>query len=221
MYLERLRYNDIERHGLKTRCSDASYCDRYRGVLVVLGCGDTLWDDWERVKWTGASTMAINEVGMLFPGKLTHWVSLHSNLLGAWARVRYEYVETTKRLADPFDRAVPVLHGRNPDTQIDVAWQLLDGPLRNAIAETAEENSALFGAVLGIMMGYDRILLCGCPASGWHLIFKQSLSWYDEQRQRELLGSMIAEYPILRDRVRSASGLTRSVFGDIDHPVEV
>lgn len=60
-------------------------------------------------------------------------------------------------------------------------------------------SSALCGALAGIQMGYERIILCGCPLTDAKYIVFQA-GWTAKKAE-------------LNDRVRSMSGWTRELLG--------
>jgi len=60
-------------------------------------------------------------------------------------------------------------------------------------------SSALFGALAGIKLGYDKIILCGCPMDGAYEQFRQG--W--QAHLDEYVG-----------KVRSMSGWTKNFLGE-------
>lgn len=68
--------------------------------------------------------------------------------------------------------------------------------------ESPTGSSALMGAIMGLKMGYGRIVLCGIPLSGAYERFQRG--WRHQEK-------------LLRDRVKSMSGWTREFLGEPTH----
>lgn len=55
---------------------------------LILGGGDTVWDDLRAVgPWDGL-IIAVNDVGCVYPHRFDHWVSLHPEKFPMWGRDR-------------------------------------------------------------------------------------------------------------------------------------
>lgn len=146
---------------------------------------------------------AVNDVGMFLP-TVDHWVSLHSDSLGAWKQVRWIKTHAKEKT---------LYHSVDARPFIDVAWEGLT-PLFSL--------SGYFAMQLAWIMGASQIVLCGCPGS-------PSRRFFDlEQRKdfgygngeagsdkgvREQIEREMTRLPDFRAVVRSQSGWTREYFG--------
>ncbi len=156
--------------------------------------------------------LAVNDVGMFLP-RLDHWVTLHSDNLGAWKAVRWCQAAKSERT---------VYHTPDPRPYSDVAWTALR-PLFCL--------SGYFGMQLAWIMGAARIILCGCPGDATPRFFEGTLrelkgdgdvfgygngqKGSDEDIRHQLEAEM-ARLPEFKGAVRSMSGWTRDFFGAPD-----
>ena len=100
------------------------------------------------------------------------------------------------------------VHSHQPADQVNHIWPL------------AREGgtSGLFAAVIGILMGYDQIILAGVPCDNTPHFFDPP--WLETQTHMFGLESCYNEWkawrnevPIFKDKVRSLSGNTRDLLG--------
>lgn len=128
---------------------------KYQGCnLVIVGDGACVWDDLERfgcrdntgrgsVRKDGWDFLTVNKAVETFPGRIEHCYSNEPKLLAAFiAARRNEY-------AREFSCAMHT-HSCNAGAKWRWPWG-------------GHGTSGLGAALVGIGLGYDRIVLCGLP----------------------------------------------------------
>jgi hypothetical protein len=152
-------------------------------------------------KEPGNSVMAVNHVGTDLNCRLAHWVSQHAHDLILRFLLRETYALDCRNI---------VLHSMKHDAvgerEIDVAWRMVD----------ATNLSGLFAVKIAVSLGYDRIIMAGCPMDG-------TGRYYDEPKQRGCYDdpnmivawrNIVHDNPEIQTRVRSLSGKTREILGE-------
>ncbi|MAH50363.1 hypothetical protein CMI37_31365 [Candidatus Pacearchaeota archaeon] len=183
-------------------------------TLLVVGGGRCVFDDLAAflrppegrtisrslMEWSEnpkGRVMAVNDIGMYLECSLTHWTSLHPNFLIHWNRVRRDH-----SLPPP----KTLLHSYKDDTGIDYVWEGM---------ENTGGLSGLFAASIGILMGYDRVILAGCPTNDTGRFFDP----HDSKGNHGLRHVQGAWKPFIdthhdfAERTRSLSGFTKSILG--------
>lgn len=116
--------------------------------LIVLGSARCIWSDFAAAsgKLLGKNyeVMAVNDIGMHFPGDLRHWYSNDAWMLSAWKRAR----------RPDYNKNI-ILHTNNgagtfikDDMKV---WDWVCG------------NSGINAVQTGIALGYNDIYVCGIP----------------------------------------------------------
>lgn len=168
--------------------------------LLVTGDGMTLLDDltWWINQDIPADIMAIGRSITKFP-KVKHWVSVDSEELKDWAENL------------PGD---PIRH-----TMGDWPWFDVDWGVKNCEITPDDiiwhGSSSLFAAHIGLSMGYDRIVLAGCPLDDkghWYFDGLDENRGPDWNNQSFIAWQEFKEYPG-SEKVRSLSGFTAEVMG--------
>lgn len=120
----------------------------FHGPLLILGGGRTVWDDYAKVRpWKG-EIMAVNDIGAILHDRIRHWVTLHPEYLPGWIEYRRRHL---------YGNAVPAMcHSHHPKPGVDMHWPI------SAVGGT----SGLFGCYVGLLLGYDEIVLAGVPMTG-------------------------------------------------------
>ena len=160
--------------------------------LLILGGGHNVWDDYAAfTRRSDGDVMAVNDVGMYFPHELRHWYSNHGDQLDGWNVVRQFHFDSTR-----------VFHSnkeiRNPKYCF---WPVV-----------YNGTSSLAAATVGILMGYDRIVLCGIPLDdGGHFYNPRERSNFTNEAKERV-------WKNARDRwfdgkVKSMSGRSRDWLG--------
>lgn len=133
------------------------YADTRSGELVVMAGGACVWDDLSKVpgfiqdKWEQSfEVMAVNDVGMHIPYKLSHWYS-NDSWIQYWSRARRPRFSRGGMLFRSHQDETILLHSY---TQIPgcIEWGWPGGG-----------TSSLNACMTGLGLGYDRIYLCGAP----------------------------------------------------------
>lgn len=183
------------------------------GPAVICGGARSVFDELEQVleKEPKVTIFAVNDVGM-YLANVHHWVSLHSDKLKAWRDVR----ALDSSLGQDFKtHSIPP---KEPWDGIDYAWMEL-GPSSFAI-------SGYFAMQVAYLMGFDPIILCGCPGDKTPRFFESSKAridqfgygtgenHYDKSVMEQLVNEM-KRVPEFKKRVRSVFGFTKQFFGGI------
>jgi hypothetical protein len=188
------------------------------GNLLIVGGARGVWEDLSRflgcelhdvqrklLKWSlnrhENTIMAVNEIGLYLHAEVRHWTSLHTDHLITRVKLR-------RQLKLPPDRVMTHSHKPCGDDglRVDYVWPLLN----------AGALSGLFAAKVGLIMGFDRIVMAGCPMD-------RSGMFYDPPGLGSVHGDdhiliaareEIGRNSELRERVRSLSGHTREWLGE-------
>jgi len=163
--------------------------------LLILGGGSTVWEDYAKVRpWPG-EIMAINDVGQYLHDPLRHWVSFHPEYFPGWRAFRAGHL-----YGAGYDLTC---HAQKHREGVDVVWGV----------QNAGGSSGLFGVLIGLMLGYERIVLAGIPMDNTRHFFDPP--WYGHD-----LGDRANEivWREMRDRhfdgrVKSLSGRTMKWLG--------
>jgi len=169
---------------------------RFSGPLLILGGGRTVWEDFDKVRpWKG-ETMAVNDIGAHFHERIRHWVTLHPEYLQGWRTYREKHL---------YGQGVPAMTLSNKDkgAGVDVVWSV----------DNVGGTSGLFAAFIGLMLGYDEIVLAGIPMDNTGHYF--DAPWYRTDNEDRAVNSVWrqARDNIFAGRVKSLSGNTREWLG--------
>lgn len=174
---------------------------------LIIGGAECVWDDLRRVEemvggdWPGI-VIAVNDVGIHYPGRIDHWATLHAEKLDGWQR-------------DRIHRG----HGRTWTT-----WSrpksTRRGVDRIVTGWTRGASGMLAVGVALDELGCDRVVLAGIPMDAqphfrestvhvagrpWHAGGSHWNAWKKDEMAERLGG-----------RVRSMSGKTRELLGAPD-----
>lgn len=169
------------------------------GKAVVMGTARNVWKDLSDLTMAHPmidyDRIAINGMIFFYTGKIRHGVSMHPRELHHWKELRNLY--------DGRHPGQILTHSYRPGA--DVTWNITGGN---------GGTSGLLAVMVGLALGYDRIVLCGVPMDGsGHL--------YDDcgittgplmQEWLETEWKKIAQV-YFNDRVRSMSGRTMEWLG--------
>ena len=158
------------------------------GCLLVIGSACGVWEDLEVNSQTQQDIMAVNNMMADYPANLQHGISLHPERLQDW-------------VFRPMD-----IHSNVKSKSVDHVWPLTrDGGV-----------SGCFAAIVGLLLGYESIILAGIPADASaryfdlpgtvHPICSTDGSFQEWVRLRD-------EVSLAKERIRSLSGKTRELFG--------
>lgn len=170
-------------------------------TAVIVGSGRGGFDDLGRVLLVhpGAVVFAVNDAGMYLPG-FSHWVTLHSEKMAAWASVR----ECDASLDQRFST-----HSVTQGNRVEWVWAGLD-PYFGL--------SGYFAMQIAYLMGFDQIILCGCPGDGTPRFFESSVGRpdayaYNDKNIMYQFHNEMNRVPALKAKVKSMNGWTRHFFG--------
>jgi hypothetical protein len=172
------------------------------GNLLVIGSGACVWDDLRRYDQGHGEQdrIAVNDMMAHYPGRLQYGAALHVNKLPGWT----------------YGQALLGAKGGWPPMQVH---SHMDGPQVTHVWPLVREGGTvgLFATLIGLLMGYDRIILAGIPCD-------DSPRFFDPPWQKHAQMGLITvhdewkrardEVPLFRDRVRSLSGNTKLWLGE-------
>lgn len=163
--------------------------------LVVLGTGPTMWEDLNKITFEH-DIMAVNKASVLYTGRIKYMCSLH------WENIKLMRKE--RKLAG--GNSDYVSFSKIKDEGVDRVFHFL----------LISGSSGLYGVMIGQVLGYKKIILCGVPLTkdkGLELpngampsldigvaIFQDNWARYKQ------LGIL--------DNVRSFSGYTKELLGE-------
>ena len=138
----------------------------YSGELLLVGGGRCVWEDTRGLP-ISTTTMVVNDMGMYWPGKITHWYSNDIEQLIHWAPGRRRRLQTLYggggKLHSCFTRDGPGYQHVNH-------WPF-----------PGQGSSGLVALLVAIAMGYDNITVVGVP-------FDNSGHFYDPPHGHTLGG---------------------------------
>jgi len=182
-------------------------CPKNHDILLITGDGRTLPDDLERfLSWNlSHDVMCIGRSIQLYPGQVTHYSDVDADA-GKWV------VENLARTYP--DKGDPVTHTLGDVEWFDIGWEVEDQPIQSDEV-LWHGSTALFSVLVGLSLGYDRIVLAGCPMdSKGHWYFSEDVEprglpkWTPESYQ---VWFEFAKHPKSYN-VRSMSGYTKTLL---------
>lgn len=161
------------------------------GTLLVMGSGRCLWDDLSRFT-EPCDKAVINFTGSFYPENFDYWVSCHGDRFPVFQAARNE------RGYEPCGET----HSCNGSP--DKYWDMDYGG-----------SSGLFATLIGIAMGYDRIVLAGVPMdNNGHFFDPDNISPTGLNSFEPLITTWrIARDEWFENKVRSLSGNTATLLG--------
>lgn len=171
-----------------------------RLTAVVLGGGNTLFDDLERARAliTPDVVIACNHAGRDHPGRVDHWATMHPELMPMWMSAR-------ARTGRP--PAGQLWHARHRQEQVRRSG------LESRPIESWGGSSGMLCIAVAYELGCTHILLCGVP-------MHQNARHYDSEHRwreaRQYWAAWERRKPQMLGRVRSLSGWTMTLLGAPD-----
>ncbi len=155
---------------------------------LVIGSAACVWDDLRALgQWDGV-VVAVNHMAAVYPYRIDHLATLHSDMAGAWVRARKA-------------------RGGNLDFTI---W---GRPEREGADYTlsgwSSGSSGLFGVGVALGIGAERVVLAGVPIDETPHFFDHA-AWACFAGYRAVWEERAS---LLRGRVFSMSGWTRELLG--------
>jgi hypothetical protein len=187
---------------------------RQSDVLLVLGDGDSMPKDRDTFLAWGIKhdCGALGRGIKAYPGYVRHWFCGDGDTSIWWAKNLINGDGTVRHCMGEVDG-------------FDVDWDLKQ-PDYNYCTITGETNvgrmhgsSAMFGTLVGLELGYSKIVLAGCPLD-------MNGHWYFENKTKETLGPIWLGVDFMAwidfkeqkeaQKVRSMSGYTAKILGVAD-----
>ena len=188
--------------------------DGFGGTLLIVGGGRCVFDDLQKFcgagdgilngvrRWQGEEgndVCAVNDIGVNMTVPLAHWASLHSNRLHHWAALRK-------------------LEGL-PSEGLQLHTDLRRGvsTIKNEWSSVPNFGglSGLFAMIIGVLMGYDMVVLAGVPTDGNGRFYDPPDSG-GVHGERSIIGAWEEAmncYPDMASYCRSMSGYTCEILG--------
>jgi hypothetical protein len=114
------------------------------GKLIIIGCSRCVWDDIEKLMPIECDVMCINDMISYYPGVITHaYTNNEGRLESYWASRRKFYKKTFGE---------PLFHTLSRWNTEHISWPL-----------PGIGTSSYNACRAALAMGYDEIILCGCP----------------------------------------------------------
>lgn len=172
-------------------------------TALVLGGAGCVWRDLDAALALGEFDAAFgcNDIGVVYPGVLDGWVSLHPEMFGGW-------VQRRQALSLPPHKAIlghieaPTGNPRLPACVDRYVPHRFPGQVSGG-------SSGLFALKLALDE-YDRAVLCGIPLNVGQGHFFNPAAWTAAGEYRQAWREAL---PAIRGRARSMSGWTRDLLG--------
>jgi hypothetical protein len=182
----------------------------FSGRLILCGAARCLWDDLKKAGGVdGADLMCINQAGLHMPYEFEHWVSVHGELFQWLVPLRNNgkgYIMHGKdnhRVEHRATLSGIMTHSVDQYPLVSHVW-----PISNV------GTSSMFGARVGLALGYEQIILCGVPIDGtghfFEAPFHKQLVDFKESALR-FWQDALSEF---KGKVFSMSGNTRELLGE-------
>jgi|GEM_PF-1786595 len=169
---------------------------RAEGDLLILGDGRSTPADLKAYAHRGP-VMAVNMSGLLWPGRLDHWVTCHPDVF---------FAARDFRPARWQDRAT-LCHAGRPSDRADVCWQFA----RGRDPAWSGGLALLIALALGFGQGRSLIVLAGCSLDDSGHYYAPQESFHGLARFRSFLEQ--AHRAGLLDNVRAVSGWAAELLG--------
>lgn len=175
------------------------------GELLIVGSGRCLWQDINGLPEM-SQVMAVNDAGMYWPGRLTHWYSNDIEQLIHWSEGRR--------------RPLVKLHG--------IGWKLHSCFIREGEEYRyvyhwpfrGQGSSGLVAILVALALGYDNITVAGMPFDNTGHFYdpptganiSKGRPWSDFEAETPY--SLIQErlIPVCRGKVRALSGRLKEML---------
>lgn len=160
---------------------------------VVLGGAPSVWSDLEQTLAIITPDLVIgtNHAARDYAGHVDHWVSFHAELLPRWIAQREA-------------------EGRTPASALWTVERPLKVDLELRKAANWGGSSGLLAVTVGLLLGCDRIALCGVPLDIRVGHYDNAKPWTEGGAYRK---AWITHKPEMAGKVRSFSGWTAELLG--------
>jgi len=184
--------------------------DSRSGELVVCAGGACIWEDLKKVpgfvedKWDqNFDFMAVNDIGMHLPYKLSHWYS-NDAWLAKWGKARRPRFSREGRLFNSYQDETILFHSY---TKVEgaIEWGWPGGG-----------TSSLNATLTGLGLGYQKIYLCGVPLDDSPHYFDPFWTRCNFSRSGGLREWQNARDNLFGGKVESMSGNTKRILDGED-----
>jgi hypothetical protein len=175
-------------------------------VALITGDGRSLHSDMGKFfAWrVPHDVVSIGRSIKEYPGRVLHWANVDGADSKWWAD------NLPKRNNGDF----PIRHSMGDLPWYDVDWEAKDEIVFTKEDSSWHGSSALFAVYVALALGYEKIILAGCPLDGrghwWHGPEHSGPRWTGETYQAWLEFSLTPE----AEKVRSLSGYTAVIVGN-------
>lgn len=164
---------------------------RYSGAALVVGSGRSVWDDLSQAD-KSLDAICVNDVGMHYPGPVSHWYSNDIAMLPKWIAAR------RPRYTLDYGKDIQI-HSCCEGVKWKWPWP-------------GHGSSSLNAVFTALGLGYEKIILCGVPLDDSGHYFdppwvKTNFARDATVRHWKLLA------PKFQGRVKSMSGNSREILG--------
>jgi len=170
--------------------------------ILIIGDGSCLEEDLRiYLSWQPKhEVMAVGRAYQKYAGEVRHWANVDANEAKWWA----------EHLPWINGQASPIRHTLGEYDWFDVAWDVVDGKLWDPAEVLWHGSSSLFAVYACLAMGYESIVLAGCPMDALGHWYDRTAGprWTGESYQAWL---QFAATPEAR-KVTSISGYTRQIL---------
>lgn len=168
------------------------------GRLLVIGSASCVWDDLARYDYQGHDLMAVNDMMMHFPGRLDYGATCHPEKLPGWTF--FQGFEASKKSWPPMET-----HSHINYHAVNWYWPIhRDGG-----------TSGLFGVTVGLLMGYDQIVIAGIPCDDSPRFFDPPNKNHQQFKRDTVLREWQEAAALLfKGKVKSLSGRTKELLGE-------
>ena len=172
--------------------------DKHNSTLLITGDGRSLIEDLGQFLSLGLfhDVMAIARSYKAHKGRVLHWAMVDSTANKWWA----EHLPLIN------DGKMPIRHTLGESDGFDVNWD--DGQEDGALWHG---TSALFATLVALNLGYDNVVLAGCPMDlngHWYFQDEKGPDWKQEDYE---IWKEFAQFPEAK-KVKSLSGFTKEVL---------
>lgn len=176
----------------------------YEDKSLLIACtGRKVWKDLNQIDYSAMDVMCVKDTIIHFPGPINHAFSQHADQLVHFVEIRKMRNPSTRRQTNEI-----MVHTSHETKYPGVhAWNL-----------PGHGTSSLGAVYVGLALGYERVVLCGCPLD-------DAGHYYDPLEVRTQFVQRIpdrnggprfwehAAKHVFKGKVKSLSGRTRELLG--------
>lgn len=177
-------------------------------TCLVLGGADCLEADLAAYQGDIDGVVACNIGGVVWPGDLDAWVTLHAN---QWVNNRHNWL--LDRASRGYPSPLALYTHQMPDPKFEAEGIKLTDYHFPEIGKSG--SSGMFALKVALVdLGFDNAVLCGMPMDERpHALDREKLPWNSYQNFRGIWADMPDAYC---ERTRSMSGWTKTLLGPPD-----